>query len=107
RVLFRSLDVALRFDVINGYDALAHFEYSDLIAKGSMPRVGEVITWAGHHPPLFYVLAVALEKIGLGKDGGLLISFVAGVVRLVLADRVFRRLAPTAPKYALVFANAI
>jgi 4-amino-4-deoxy-L-arabinose transferase-like glycosyltransferase len=66
-----------------------------------------VITWAGHHPPLFYALAVVLEKLGLGRDGGMIISLAAGAVRLVLADRVFRAIAADAPPKSRLFANAI
>lgn len=109
------IDVVLRFTPEHGYDSFAHFRYTELLAGGEVPRVG-VNTWAAQHPPLFYVLALALERLGLGHEGGQWISLLAGVVRLVLADRLFVHLSARAVRdgapleacrHARLFANII
>lgn len=102
-VLIR-IDVVLRFAAVHGYDSHAHFRYTELLSLGEIPRVG-VNTWASQHPPLYYLIALALEKIGIGHEGGKFISLAAGVARLFIADRIFRRL-EFAPHQRLI-ANTI
>lgn len=83
------IDTALRFDPANGYDGPDHMRYTDILGGGTIPRVG-VETWESQHPLLFYSLAIVLEKLGLGRHGGTIVSLAAGIVRLFVADRIFR-----------------
>ncbi len=104
---------ALQFDPINGYDARAHFLYADILRAGSVPRVDSGL-WTAQNPPLFYALALAFGVLGLGRRGGQLVSVAAGIVRLVVADRLFRTMevsvragAPPARLGPRLFANLV
>jgi hypothetical protein len=101
------LDVALRFDPGFGYDAPSHMAYADLIGQGRFPRVGDTDLGGARttspHPPLFYALAFIFGKLGFGRGGGTAVSLIAGIIRLLLADRLMRRfLSPRARLFANV-----
>jgi hypothetical protein len=83
---------ALQLDPAHGYDAAGHFLYADLLRAGHVPRVHSGVPSA-QNPPLYYALALALGLVGLGRRGGQAVSIAAGIVRLVIADRLFRAMA--------------
>ncbi len=107
--LLVRLDVSLRFEIEHGYDALNHFAYTDLLKTGVLPRVGATdlgrARYAAAHPPLYYLLAWGLESLGLGRAGGVLISLLAGGLRLWMGDRLMRRL--SLPPHVRALANVI
>lgn len=108
-VLLRC-EVLLRSNIEYGYDSLNHMAYTDWVAQGRFPRIGDTdlgrAAFAASHPPLYYGCALALEKLGLGRWGGALISLVAGAGRLILADRLMKRGMGLDPR-ARFIANAI
>ncbi|MBI2378975.1 MAG: glycosyltransferase family 39 protein [Deltaproteobacteria bacterium] len=105
-----ALGVAVRiaaltqFSAENGYDAPLHFAYVDALRDGTIPRVGSG-PWTAHHPPLYYVMALLTQLAGLGRTGGQLVALLSGVARLVLVDRLYRKLGLSTGERATV--NAI
>jgi len=81
-----------------GFDAMAHLEYVDLLREGGqIPRAQD--GWATYHPPLFYLLTLALS-FALGLVGVAyvlavkLVPFAAGLGIAWLGLALTRRLLP-------------
>ena len=103
---FGGLDLAL------GFDAGSHLAYADwLVERRSLP--GPSDGWSMYHPPLFYLVSVALaglaEGLGASRELALkLLPWLSGLALVAISRQLVRRLLPgdsPAEAAAILFAG--
>lgn len=85
--------LAATYPVAAGYDYGTHRQYIQwLVEHGSLPRFD--LNVATYHPPLYYVLAALLVKLGFSDQSLAWLSIAAGAARMVLLWVAMERFLP-------------
>jgi hypothetical protein len=91
-----SLGVALRLSMLTNFDHRWSYDFSDhavfirfVATTFGLPPLD--LTREAYHPPLFYFVAGALSRLGVGESRLGAISVVCGVLRLLVLRAVFAR----------------
>jgi hypothetical protein len=91
-----SLGIALRLSMLTNFDYRWSYDFSDhavfirfVASTFGLPPLD--LTREAYHPPLFYFMAGALTRLGVGESRLGAISVVCGVLRLLVLRVVFAR----------------
>ena len=100
------IHTAVHYNALDGYDAGHHMNMVAFLDRGVIPRIDD--EWEGQHPPLFYLLALGFEKLGFDRPtSGQVVSVLSGILRMLLANRIFLRLEGGMPKHTRLMANLL
>lgn len=95
------ISMAFTYELSLGYDYSYHLRYVEILfERGELPRLDETIE--AYHPPLSYLLATALMKLGLRGQSLIVLPVACGILRLGLFWYGFSKYLPTSRVARLV-----